>query len=160
MNRSYKPSLHPALRLALAASAVGQFLATPVVFAQDAAPASADNQEATELMPMLITGSLIPTAASVGPAPVDIAPDDFGVPETSFTVCNFWYVDALAATGRTDQARKLFESLLEHRNPLGLLSEDIATETGELWGNYPQTYSMVGLINSAMRLSRSWEELL
>ena len=89
-----------------------------------------------------------------------IAPDDFGVPETSFTVCNFWYVDALAATGRTDQARKLFESLLEHRNPLGLLSEDIATETGELWGNYPQTYSMVGLINSAMRLSRSWEELL
>jgi GH15 family glucan-1,4-alpha-glucosidase len=89
-----------------------------------------------------------------------IAPDDFGTPETSFTICSFWYVDALAATGRTGQARELFEQLLSQRNALGLLSEDIAPETGELWGNFPQTYSMVGLINSAMRLSKSWEELL
>jgi len=88
-----------------------------------------------------------------------IAPDDFGAPETSFAICNFWYVDALAATGRRAEARELFELLLAQRNALGLLAEDIAPETGELWGNFPQTYSMVGLINSAMRLSRSWEEL-
>ncbi|HEY6985613.1 MAG TPA: glycoside hydrolase family 15 protein, partial [Rhodanobacteraceae bacterium] len=80
-----------------------------------------------------------------------IAPDDFGAPETSFTVCSFWYADALAATGRVEEARGLFEHLLAARNPLGLLSEDIDPATGELWGNFPQTYSLVGLINTAMR---------
>ena len=52
----------------------------------------------------------------------------------------------------------LFERMLSHRNHVGLLSEDIDVRTGELWGNFPQTYSMVGLINSALRLSKSWEE--
>jgi len=89
-----------------------------------------------------------------------ITPDDFGAPETSFTICSFWYVDALAAIGRVDEARGLFEQLLSRRNALGLLSEDVHPETGELWGNYPQTYSLVGLINAAFRLSRSWESLL
>ncbi len=84
--------------------------------------------------------------------------DDFGLPETAFTICTFWYIDALASLGRGDEARTLFEMVLARRNPLGLLSEDIHPETGELWGNFPQTYSMVGLINAAMRLSRSWEE--
>jgi pentatricopeptide repeat protein len=82
--------------------------------------------------------------------------DDFGRPDTAFTVCTFWYIDALAALGRTDQARELFEEMLSLRTPTGLFSEDIDPRTGELWGNFPQTYSMVGLINSAMRLSRSW----
>jgi pentatricopeptide repeat protein len=85
-------------------------------------------------------------------------PDDFGAPETAFNVCTFWYIDALAAAGRRDEARALFENMLTRRNAVGLLSEDLAPATGELWGNFPQTYSMVGLINSAMRLSRSWEE--
>ncbi len=85
-------------------------------------------------------------------------PDDFGTPETAFTVCTFWYVEALTALGRHDEARELFEKLLARRNPLGLLSEDLDWKTGELWGNFPQTYSMVGLINCAMRLSKSWEE--
>ena len=89
-----------------------------------------------------------------------IVPDDFGTPETSFTICSFWYVDALAAIGRIDEARDLFEQLLARRNPLGLLSEDVHPGTGELWGNFPQTYSLVGLINAAMRLSRSWESVL
>jgi GH15 family glucan-1,4-alpha-glucosidase len=89
-----------------------------------------------------------------------IVPDDFGAPETSFTICSFWYVDALAATGRLDEARALFEQLLARRNPLGLLSEDVHPGTGELWGNFPQTYSLVGLINAATRLSRSWESVL
>ena len=87
-----------------------------------------------------------------------VAPDDFGEPETSFTICTFWYIDALAATGRVDEARAMFERLLERRNHLGLLSEDLEFDGGEAWGNFPQTYSHVGLIIAAMRLSRSWQE--
>jgi GH15 family glucan-1,4-alpha-glucosidase len=86
--------------------------------------------------------------------------DDFGVPTTAFTVCAFWYVNALAAVGRLDEARELFDKLLSRRNCVGLLSEDIDPETGELWGNFPQTYSMVGIIVSALRLSRSWEDVV
>ena len=84
--------------------------------------------------------------------------DDFGEPQTAFLVCTFWYIDALAALGRHDEARALFETMLACRNPLGLLSEDIEPTSRTLWGNFPQTYSMVGLINSAMRLSKNWEE--
>jgi GH15 family glucan-1,4-alpha-glucosidase len=87
-----------------------------------------------------------------------VAPDDFGAPETSFTICTFWYIDALAAIGRLEEARAMFEVLLSRRNHLGLLSEDLSFETGEAWGNFPQTYSHVGLITAAMRLSRSWQE--
>lgn len=84
-------------------------------------------------------------------------PDDFGPPSAAFTICTFWYVDALAAIGRIDEARAIFEQLLARRNHVGLLSEDIDPVTGELWGNFPQTYSMVGIIISAMRLSKGWE---
>ncbi|CAA7626438.1 glycoside hydrolase family 15 protein [Magnetospirillum sp. UT-4] len=87
-----------------------------------------------------------------------VAEDDFGTPRTAFVICVFWYIDALAALGRRDEARVLFETVLAKRNTLGLLSEDIDHRSGELWGNFPQTYSMVGLINCAMRLSRHWEE--
>ena len=87
-----------------------------------------------------------------------IAPDDFGAPETSFTICTFWYIDALAAIGRQEEARILFERILSRRNPLGLLSEDLDFDGGEAWGNFPQTYSHVGLINAAMRLSRPWQD--
>ncbi|MEO8307840.1 MAG: glycoside hydrolase family 15 protein [Pseudomonadota bacterium] len=86
--------------------------------------------------------------------------DDFGEPQTSFAICAFWYVNALHGCGQVEEARALFERLLSRRTRLGLLSEDIAPATGELWGNFPQTYSMVGIINSALRLSRSWEEML
>lgn len=86
------------------------------------------------------------------------AADDFGVPETAFLVVKFWYLDALAAIGRRDQARELYAELLAARNSFGLLSEDLHPHTGEMWGNIPQTYSMAGLINTAMRLSMSWEE--
>ncbi len=88
------------------------------------------------------------------------APDDFGAPENAFNICTFWYIDALASIGRTDEARDMFENMLSLRNPLGLLSEDIEPTTGELWGNFPQTYSMAGIINAAVRLSRPWEEAL
>jgi len=88
------------------------------------------------------------------------AEDDFGAPENAFNICTFWYIDALAATGRTQEARDLFEKMLACRNSLGLLSEDLDPATGELWGNFPQTYSMVGIINAARRLSISWDEAL
>ncbi len=83
--------------------------------------------------------------------------DDFGQPENAFIVCTFWYIDALIAQGRRTEARELFENMLACRNHLGLLSEDIDPDTHELWGNFPQTYSLVGLINCAMKLSKSWE---
>ncbi len=85
-------------------------------------------------------------------------PDDFGLPETAFNICTFWYINALAAVGRRDEARELYGNMLARRTQLGLLSEDLDVSTGELWGNFPQTYSMVGIIMGAMRLSRSWEE--
>ncbi|HTE80516.1 MAG TPA: glycoside hydrolase family 15 protein [Reyranella sp.] len=84
--------------------------------------------------------------------------DDFGKPSNAFLLCTFWYIDALASVGRRDEALELFNNVLGRRNHVGLLSEDIDPKTGELWGNFPQTYSQVGLILSAMRLSRTWEE--
>jgi GH15 family glucan-1,4-alpha-glucosidase len=86
------------------------------------------------------------------------AEDDFGAPETAFLVCNFWYMDALVSLGRRGEARGIFTDILDRRNAFGLLSEDIHPATGALWGNFPQTYSMAGIINSAMRLSASWED--
>jgi GH15 family glucan-1,4-alpha-glucosidase len=88
------------------------------------------------------------------------AADDFGMPKTAFNVCAFWRVDALSRVGRREQAREIFESLLNTRNHLGLMSEDTDAATGEAWGNFPQTYSMVGIINGAVRLSRPWESVV
>ena len=88
------------------------------------------------------------------------APDDFGKPETAFNICTFWRIDALAKTGRKDEARAIFETMLAARNHLGLLSEDTHPATGEMWGNFPQTYSMVGVINAAVRLSAPWDSVI
>lgn len=85
------------------------------------------------------------------------APDDFGKPETAFNICTFWRIDALARIGRKEQAREIFETMLAARNHVGLLSEDTHPVTGEMWGNFPQTYSMVGIINAAVRLSAPWD---
>jgi GH15 family glucan-1,4-alpha-glucosidase len=85
-------------------------------------------------------------------------PDDFGVPKTTFTVCAFWMADGLWGAGRKAEARELFASVIRQANHVGLLSEDMDPETGELWGNFPQTYSHVGLINTAMRISQSWDD--
>ena len=79
--------------------------------------------------------------------------DDFGFPESTFLVCAFWYVDALACVGRIDDARRNLDQLLGFSNHLGIFSED-ATDDGSQWGNFPQTYSHVGLINAACRISR------
>ena len=85
--------------------------------------------------------------------------DDFGLPETAFNVCTFWLIEALHFTGRGAEARQLFEEMLARRTPAGLLSEDIDPVTGELWGNYPQTYSLVGMINCAVLLSKPWSSI-
>ncbi|MGH7673913.1 MAG: glycoside hydrolase family 15 protein [Gemmatimonadales bacterium] len=86
--------------------------------------------------------------------------DDFGTPENAFLVCTFWYINALAALGRREEARSLFQQVLACRNRHGLLAEHIDPRTREQWGNFVQTYSMVGLISSAIRLSRHWDQEL
>ncbi len=82
--------------------------------------------------------------------------DDFGLPETAFNVCTFWLIEALQLVGREEEARGLFEAMLGHATRSGMLSEDLDFETGELWGNFPQTYSLVGIINCAGILSKPW----
>ena len=77
--------------------------------------------------------------------------DDFGKPEATFLVCAFWYVDALACVGRVDDAIRTLDGILKYRNHLGIFSEDVGLD-GSQWGNYPQTYSHVGLINAAFRI--------
>ena len=80
-------------------------------------------------------------------------PDDFGKPKTTFLICAFWYVEALACVGRMDDALREFENLMQHSNHLLLFSEDVDEETGSQWGNFPQAYSHVGLMNAAYRIA-------
>ena len=86
-------------------------------------------------------------------------PDDFGAPQTAFNFCTFWFIEALYLAGRADEAHELFDQMLSRRTHAGLFSEDISFADGELWGNYPQTYSLVGLINCAVLLSRPWSSV-
>lgn len=79
--------------------------------------------------------------------------DDFGEPETTFLICAFWYVEALACVGRLDEAIKYFENLLAYSNHVDLLSEDVEASSGGMWGNFPQAYSHVGLLNAASRIA-------
>ena len=83
--------------------------------------------------------------------------DDFGEPESTFLVCAFWYVDALACVGRVDDAKNVLDQLLQFSNHLGLFSEDVG-EDGSQWGNFPQTYSHVGLINAAFRIAKKLDK--
>ena len=79
--------------------------------------------------------------------------DDFGEPENAFLVCTLWFIDALIALGERDEARRLFENVLSCRNRHGLLAEHVDPKTREQWGNFVQTYSMAGIITSAIRLA-------
>jgi len=76
--------------------------------------------------------------------------DDFGIPTSAFTICTFWMVRALYAIGKKEDAKILFEELLQYSNHLGLFSEDLNFETKEQLGNFPQAYSHLALINSAL----------
>lgn len=84
--------------------------------------------------------------------------DDFGEPETTFLICAFWYVEALACVGRIDEAIKYFENLLSYSNHVGLLSEDVKAADGSMWGNFPQAYSHVGLLNAATRIAHKLDK--
>ena len=79
--------------------------------------------------------------------------DDFGKPKTTFLICAFWYVEALACVGRVDDAIREFESLIQYGNHLQLFSEDVDENDGSQWGNFPQAYSHVGLMNAAHRIA-------
>ena len=76
--------------------------------------------------------------------------DDFGIPSSAFTICTFWMVRALYVTGRQAEALTLFETLLSYSNHLGLFSEDLDFDTKSQLGNFPQAYSHLALINTAM----------
>lgn len=78
--------------------------------------------------------------------------DDFGAPSSAFTICSFWWAEALALAGHLGEAEERFDEVARHANPLGLFSEDIGIETGELLGNFPQAYTHVGLINAALTI--------
>ncbi len=82
---------------------------------------------------------------------------DDGLPgkEGAFALCSFWLVDALTLSGRINEAHRIFEKLLAHANDLGLFSEQIDEETGELLGNFPQAFTHMVLISSAINLSRA-----
>jgi GH15 family glucan-1,4-alpha-glucosidase len=78
--------------------------------------------------------------------------DDFGVTTSAFTMCSFWWAEALALAGRLEEAVAVFNRVVRYANPLGLFSEDIDPETGALLGNFPQAYTHVGLIHAAMTI--------
>jgi GH15 family glucan-1,4-alpha-glucosidase len=75
--------------------------------------------------------------------------------EGAFLPCSFWLADNLALAGRHDEARELFERLLSLRNDLGLLSEEYDPALGRLVGNFPQAFTHVGLVNTAINLTRA-----
>lgn len=79
--------------------------------------------------------------------------DDIGVPINSFLICSFWYIESLACMNRVDEAIKCLEEILKYSNDLGLFSEDIDSAGGQ-WGNFPQTYSHVGLMNAIFRIAK------
>ena len=76
--------------------------------------------------------------------------DDFGMPASAFTICTFWLVQALFATGRKEEARQLFDEILKYSNHLGLFSEDIDFDTKEQLGNFPQAYSHLAIVKTAI----------
>jgi len=78
--------------------------------------------------------------------------------EGAFVLCSFWLVDCLALSGEVEEAEQLFENILEYTSPLGLLSEEIVPEAGEPLGNYPQAFSHLGLINSAIYIEAAKNE--
>ncbi len=79
--------------------------------------------------------------------------DDFGDTTSAFTICSFWWAEALALMGQIDRAVEVFERIAKHANPVGLFSEDIEPDTRALLGNFPQAYTHVGLIHAAITIS-------
>lgn len=85
------------------------------------------------------------------------AEDEFGVPQNAFIICTFWLIDALYLIGREKEARAMFERIIGHANTFGLLSEGIEPLTGKLRGNFPQGYSHLALVQSALLLETNYQ---
>ena len=81
--------------------------------------------------------------------------DGFGIPKSSFTICSFWLINALYKIGRHEEAETLFKKLLSYSNHLGLFSEDIDFKSKRLLGNFPQAYSHLALIETAIIISEN-----
>jgi GH15 family glucan-1,4-alpha-glucosidase len=88
------------------------------------------------------------------------APDDFGDTQATFLICTYWYIESLICLGFLDEAEKTLRNIISHSNHLGLLSEDLSSHDGSQRGNFPQTYSHVGLINSVCRLARKQDLMI
>ena len=84
---------------------------------------------------------------------IEAAPDGLAGDEGTFSICSFWYVEALARAGHLDEARLAFEKMLTYANHVGLYSEEIGA-TGELLGNFPQAFTHLALISAAVNLDR------
>ena len=84
--------------------------------------------------------------------------DDFGRPESSFTICTFWMIKSLCLIGEKEEAEKMFHRVLQYANHLQLFSEDLSFETKELLGNFPQGYSHLALIDVATTLAEAVDE--
>jgi GH15 family glucan-1,4-alpha-glucosidase len=76
--------------------------------------------------------------------------DDFGLPSSSFTICTFWMIQSLYKIGEREEAKKMFDNVLSYSNTLGLFSEDIDFTSKRLLGNFPQGYSHLALIETAL----------
>lgn len=81
-------------------------------------------------------------------------PDDFGNTNATFLICTYWYIESLICIGDLKEASFILKKIISHANHVGLLSEDLVSKDGSQWGNFPQTYSHVGLINAVCRLAR------
>jgi len=88
------------------------------------------------------------------------AVDDFGDTHATFLICTYWYIESLICLGFLRESEESLKNLLVHSNHLGLLSEDLTSEDGGQRGNFPQTYSHVGLINAVCRLARKRDQMI
>ncbi len=86
--------------------------------------------------------------------------DDFGETHATFLICTYWYIESLICLGFLEEAEKVLENIILHENHVGLLSEDLSSADGGQWGNFPQTYSHVGLINTVTRLAKKKDKLI
>lgn len=85
--------------------------------------------------------------------------DDFGVPSSAFTMCTFWLIRALFVTGQRNEAKTLFSQVLRYGNHLGLFSEHLDFDTKEQLGNFPQAYSHLAIVNTALLFAEEQERL-
>ena len=85
--------------------------------------------------------------------------DDFGVPSSAFTMCTFWLIRALFVTGQRNEAKTLFSQVLRYGNHLGLFSEHLDFDTKEQLGNFPQAYSHLAIVNTALLFAEEQDRL-